>query len=132
MLMKVGLGNDPAPSWGFLADPVVVTIAATGQKVLVMSSKAFGTSSDLGSWDGAQDLDLSICYQLGLGNVTAIGGGMWDLRAAKDTRQVFSLSATLTNLTPGTYNIGLCGPSSDGVNWNSNEFSYTTALVTQP
>jgi hypothetical protein len=132
MLMKVGLGNDPSAAWNFLADPVAVTIATTGQRVLVMSSKAFGTSSDLGSWDGAQDLDLAICYQLGLGSVTAVGGGMWDLRAAKDTRQVYSLSATLANLTPGTYSIGLCGASTDGASWNSNEFSYTTALVTQP
>jgi hypothetical protein len=132
MLMKVGLGNDPGSSWGFLADPVVVSIATTGQKVLVTSSKAFGTSSDLGSWEGAMDLDLAICHQLDAGAITVVGGGVWDLRAARDTRQLNSLSATLTNLTPGTYNIGLCGKSDDASNWNSNEFSYTTAFVTQP
>jgi hypothetical protein len=40
------------------------------------------------------------------------------------------LSATSTGLAPGTYKFGLCGMSSDYSNWNFNEFSYTTALVT--
>ena len=32
---------------------------------------------------------------------------------------------------PGTYRVGLCGSSNQAANWDQNEFSYTTALVTQ-
>ena len=79
----------------------------------------------------AQDLDVWICYQEGDGAVLTVGTGVFDLRAAANTRQLVSLSAALTGLAPGTYKVGLCGKSGDASNWNSNEFSYTTALVTQ-
>ena len=65
------------------------------------------------------------------GAVLTVGTGVFDLRAAANTRQLVSLSASLTGLAPGEYKVGLCGKSGDASNWNSNEFSYTTALVTQ-
>jgi hypothetical protein len=131
MFTKFGRGNDPAWLNAFLADPVEVTITASTQKVLVTSSKAFGTSLDLGAFGGAQDLDLWVCSQLnGGGPLTMVGVGVLNLRAAENTRHLYTLSATSTGLAPGTYKFGLCGMSSDYSNWNFNEFSYTTALVT--
>jgi hypothetical protein len=129
MFSKFGRGNDPAIVRAFLADPVDVTIVSTTQKVLVTSSKALGTALALGAFGGAMDLDLWICSEVG-GALTQIGVGVLDMRAAEDTRQLYTLSATATGLAPGAYRFGLCGMSSD-VNWNWNEFSYTTALVTQ-
>jgi hypothetical protein len=127
MFMKFGLGSGPDTTLAFLADPVDVTIDSSTQKVLVTSSKAFGTS-----WvfEGAANLDLWICFKESAGTLTKVGVGVLGLSAAMNTRQIFALSATATTLAPGAYKFGLCGTSSD-VNWNSNEFSYTTALVTQ-
>ena len=130
VFMKVGLGYDPTATTAFLADPVQVTITSALQKILVTSSKALGTSLSFGAFGGAQDLDLFVCSQESAGAVTTVGVGVFDLRAAEDTRQLYTLSATLTGLAPGTYKFGLCGRSTDP-NWNWNEFSYTTALVTQ-
>jgi hypothetical protein len=130
MFTKVGLGNSPDVSLAFLADPVSVTIASTTQKVLVTSSKALGSDS-LGAVGGAQGLNLYICRETG-GTLTTVGTGVFGLRVAPDTRQLFTLSASVSGLTPGAYNFGLCGlTTSDPGDWNSNEFGYTTALVTQ-
>ena len=126
VLMRSGLGSAPSDTTGFLAAPLSLTITSALQKVLVNSSKALGTNN----FEGAQDLDVWICYQEGDGAVLTVGAGVYDLRAAANTRQLVSLSATLTGLASGSYKVGLCGKSTDGDNWNSNEFSYTTALVT--
>ena len=125
--MRSAAGSAPTETTGFLAAPLTLMMNSALQKVLVTSSKALGTNN----FDGAQDLDVWICYQEGDGAVLTVGTGVFDLRAAANTRQLVSLSATLTGLAPGTYKVGLCGKSGDATNWNSNEFSYTTALVTQ-
>jgi hypothetical protein len=104
---------------------VTATITSTLQKVLVTSSKA------LGSTTGAVDLDLWICYQEGAGPLNMVGSGVFDLQLAANTRQLFTLSAAVTGLAAGDYGFGLCGRTTDVDNWNSNEYSYTTALVSQ-
>jgi hypothetical protein len=133
MFTKFGRGNDPSALNAFLADPVEVTIGSSTQKVLVTSSKALGTLAALGvGWGGAIDLDLWICYQESAGALTKVGVGVLDLSAGQDTRQLYTLSATSTGLAAGTYKFGLCGSTGDpNGHWNWNEFSYTTALVTQ-
>ena len=106
-----------------LATPAVVTVT-TGQDIFVMSSKALGASGV-----AATDLDLWICHQPAAGGaLTQIGAAILDLRADANTRQIYSLSAVIFNLAAGTYNVGLCGTSSSPY-WNSNEYSYTSALV---
>jgi hypothetical protein len=129
MFMQSGLGNDPTGSFAMLADPVSVTVASSTQKILVTSTKAFGTSTTFGAF-GAQDLNLYVCHETG-GALTPVGGGVLGLRAAADSRHLFTLSATVTGLAPGTYQFGLCGYSTDAASWNFNEFGYTTALVSQ-
>jgi len=127
VVMQNGPGSDPGPSIAFLGAPVTISITSALQKMLVTSTKALGSSSA----DGAQDLDLWICQQEGGGALTMVGGGVFDLRVAANTRQLFTLSASITGLAAGNYTFGLCGMSSDSANWNSNEYSYTTVLFTQ-
>jgi len=127
MFMLSAPGSAPTGTTSFLAAPLTLTITSALQKVLVNSSEGLGTSNV----EGAQNLNVWICYQEGEGTVLTVGTGVFGLRAAANTRQLVSLSATLTGLAPGSYRVGLCGTSDDASNWNSNEFSYTTALVTQ-
>jgi len=75
-------------------------------------------------------LNLYICHETN-GNLVPVGGGVMSLRAAADSKHLFTLSATITGLPAGSYHFGLCGFSTDGGSWNSNEYSYTTVLVTQ-
>jgi len=129
MFMQSGLGSDPGESLAMLSDPVSVTVASNTQKILVTSTKAFGSTTNFGA-SGAQDLNLYVCHESG-GVLTPLGGGVMGLRAAPDSRNLFTLSATVTGLAPGSYRFGLCGYSSDAGSWNYNEFGYTTAFVTQ-
>lgn len=121
-----GSGSNPTDVLAFLAARVTLTVSST-QKVLVTSHKALGS----GAVGGASDLRLYICYQGEDGVLTRVGGGILGLRVAQNTRQTFGMSASVANLPAGVYQFALCGNVSTGTgsNWNSNDFSYTTALL---
>jgi len=121
-----GGGASPTITVAFLATPVSVAIAGNTQKIHVTSTKALGSVAV----GGAQDLDLWICSQLGANPIVQYGAAIFDLRVAQNTRDLFTMSFTITGLAAGTYNVGLCGNSpSNAANWNNNEFSYTSAIV---
>jgi hypothetical protein len=121
-----GYGADPTTTLQFLAASTSVSITAAGQSVFVTSDKALGSVAA----GGATDLDLWICYQPTAGALVQVGAAVFDLRAAQNTRSMYGLSAVITGLAVGTYNVGLCGTSSS-LNWNSNEYSYTSAIVSK-
>ncbi|MCB1378301.1 MAG: hypothetical protein KDK89_08050 [Alphaproteobacteria bacterium] len=58
------------------------------------------------------------------------GDGVLGIRAAQNTRNIQTLSWNFYGLS-GIYRFGLCGHSPDFANWNSNEYSYVTALKVQ-
>ena len=117
-------GTQPSDTLSFIGPTTSVTVAA-GQAVYVNASKALGSSAA----GGAFDLDLWICRQLAGGPLTQVGSGMLDLRVTQNTRIPFALNARIAGLAPGTYQVGLCGVTSNAANWNSNEYGYTTAFV---
>ena len=126
--MTSGRGSTLVGDWTtvtMLAEPLTVQVASASQKILVSSHKA------IGSYWAAQGLNLWICRQDSAGAMTKVGPGIYNLSLPNGGLQVFSLSATIENLAAGTYQVGLCGSSNDSANWNWDEFSYTTALVTQ-
>lgn len=131
-------GNAPAvPSDGginnrsFLAPTVTVNVDA-GQIVHVTSSRAMGSNAE----GGATGLALWVCLRpTGSDeNPSVIGSGMYGLRVPQSTRIPFTLSAARGNLSPGSYQFGLCGSASEAnfANWNSYEWGYTTVIVAQP
>jgi hypothetical protein len=117
------IGGDWA-ALAMLAAPLTVEISSTSQKVLVTSHKALGSSGS------AAGLNLWICRQDSSGTLTKVGPGVMNLSLPYGGMHLYSLSATLENLAAGTYRFGLCGSSND-TNWDLDEFSATTALVTQ-
>lgn len=121
-----GFGANPTSTLQFLVLPAQVTVGE-GQAVHVTSNKAFGSSSAA----GAHSLNLFICSRPHGSTATpaAYGGGSLGNRVAQNTRVTMGLSAVITDLSAGTYQVGLCGYSIDGANWNSNEYGYTSALV---
>lgn len=55
---------------------------------------------------------------------------MVNLRVPQNTRQVFGISWIFTDLTAGTYKVGMCGTSiTNAGSWNSNDYGYVTATV---
>jgi hypothetical protein len=121
-----GLGSNPLTTNNFLAAPVTVTVTSSSQQILVTSHKAFGSTAV----GGANLLNLYIGHRpSGGGSVTTVGGGIFGNQVAQNTRVTMGLSAVITGLTPGTYQVGLAGNSANAANWNNNEFSYTTAVV---
>jgi hypothetical protein len=104
---------------------VTVTVA-TGQKVFVSGTKAFGSTAV----GGASNLNLYVCYQSNVpgSNIVTVGSGLFGLRVLEGMRLPFSLSADFAPIQ-GTYLVGLCGLSSNAPNWNNNEWGYVTAMV---
>jgi len=77
---------------------------------------------------GADDLNLAMCYNLSTGSITAVGNYLAGLQVQQNTRVPMSLNAVIDGLAVGSYQVGLCGYSGSD-NWNSNDFSYTSAVV---
>ncbi len=119
-----GLGAGPASALAFIGPTVPVAVEA-GERVLVFAHKALGSSV------GASALNLWVCYEPTGGALTVIGGGLFGLRAAANTRAVYGLTApTPPSPAPGQYVVGLCGAAgAQAGNWNFNDFGYVTALV---
>ncbi|MBS2027165.1 MAG: collagen-like protein [Deltaproteobacteria bacterium] len=111
-------------TYRMLAASVSVTIAA-GQNILVTSVANLGSTAS----GGATSLDIDICYVSGTTLFTS-GGGLFGERVAQNTRLPFSLTSVLSGLAAGTYSVGLCGTTNGNANWNNNEYSYTTATIT--
>lgn len=122
-----GIGLNPTTTNQFLAQPVTVTVNSTNQRILVTSHKALGSVAV----GGATGLNLYIGYRsAGSGSSpTTVGGGIFANRVTQNTQIPMGLSAMITGLAPGNYEVGLMGSSVDAGNWNSNEYSYTTATV---
>ena len=78
----------------------------------------------------ATDLDLSICHRPDGSSAipTRIGVGAWGMRVPAQSRLPFGFSAVLSGASAGTYDVGLCGTSSDP-NWNDREWGYTSVIV---
>jgi hypothetical protein len=120
-----GSGSTPAATLNFLAPTVTVTLVA-GNKIYVSSNKALGTSSA-----SAGDLDLWICHRPSGSTAapTTVGGAIFNNSVTSGTRIPMSMNAVITGLAAGNYQVGMCGVSSQGANWNNNEWGYTSALV---
>ena len=120
-------GNSPSVTLQFLSAAATVTVAA-GEKVYVSSTKALGSTAA----GGASDLDLDVCYKSTASGAVMMRSGMGellDLRVPQNSRVPMTLTALLIGLPAGSYQVALCGTSSQGAAWNSNEYSYTTAMV---
>jgi hypothetical protein len=103
-----------------------VTITSSSQRIVVTSHKALGSSAV----GGAENLYLYIGYRAGTaGAVDVVGGGAIGNRVSQNTRITMGLSAMITGLPPGTYEVGLAGRSTTPANWNYNDWGYTTAVV---
>ncbi len=120
---------NPTANVQFLSPAVTVTISAV-QRIFVSANRAFGTTVV----GGANNLDLYIGYRVaGSGAVpTTVGGGMLNMRLPQDTRVPMGISAVISGLGAGSYEVGMAGDDDGNGNWNNNEWGYTSALVLTP
>jgi hypothetical protein len=108
----------------FIGPTTQLTLTDSGQKVHWVATQALGATA------GASSLDLYPCYRLASSssNPIAVGGGMWGHSVAGLQRLSFSVSAEQTNLTPATYQFGMCYVTSSS-GWNNNEWGYVSATI---
>lgn len=126
--MGSSFGNSPINGLNFLSPTAVVSITAPGQKIIVTSHKALG-STVVG---GASELNIWIGYRIsgGAGDPSTVGSGMYGLRVAQNTRVTMGINGIIEGLPVGDYEVGMVGNGFAGfANWNNNEYGYTTALV---
>ncbi len=127
-----GLGTTPSDEYQFAqSTPLVVTIAESGQRVHVTSTRMFGSSVE----GGASGLQLRIGYRpVGSTEPPNVIPGfiITNLRVPQNTRVSFTDSAVTFLLAPGEYEVGLVyrvGVSNQVNNWNWNGIGTTSALV---
>ena len=119
-----GPGANPGAALAFLAAPAQITVANFNtERIFVVSDKSFGTNV------GAAGLDLFICFQRQGGALTPVGVGALDQQIDAGFRQLFGLNAVIRVNQNGNYRVGLCGFSPTFPDWNSNDGSYTSALI---
>jgi len=110
----------------FLVEPATVELSENA-RIMIHSTRGLGSTAGVNS-TGA--LNLYLCYRnINGGSLVTIGGGIFGLTVPAGTRIPFSLSSTTGFLAPGTYEVGLCGTTNAPLQWNSNEFGYTTAMA---
>jgi hypothetical protein len=110
----------------FLVIPALVVLTETAG-ILINSTRGLGTTAGINS---SGTLNIYICYRNTSGGaITSLGGGIFGLRLPANTRIPFSLSYSTGFLPAGIYEVGLCGTCNDPLQWNSNEFGYTTAMA---
>lgn len=120
-------GSSIAPTTinSFLSGTPTVSITSTSQKVYVVSTCALGALAT-----AATSLNIYPGYKLTSSpTINTSGGGIFGLTCPANTRLTYTISAVITNLAPGNYQFGMVGSSSNAVNWNNNEWSYTTVMV---
>ena len=127
-----GAGPADGSAYAFIGQTTQIAITAANQILFVSAQKAMGSTAA----GGANSLRLSVCRRTaGSSAVPVDNGADWlgDLRVPQNTRVPFSLSTRFENLAVGTYEVGLCGFTSNNqaANWNSNEWTRVTALVFQ-
>lgn len=104
-----------------------VVINAVTDKIFWIATRSVGTNGA-----GAISLSLYPGYTLsGAAGVPSIlGPGLFDLRCSGATRQECSVSGFVTNLAPGTYDIGMVGFSPAVANWNNcDNFGTVTYMI---
>lgn len=123
-----GLGSDPQSTPRFLSVAVQVEVKSPNQRILVTAHKAFGSMAA----GGAGNLNLYIGHRPTGSSAapTPAGNATLGNAVAANMRVTMGLSAVITGLAPGTHEVGLAGSAGvQAPNWNSNEYSCTTAVV---
>lgn len=124
MAFSSGSASTPTATASFISAVTTITLTRSS-RIFVTSQAALGSSAA----GGATGLNLYIAYRPSGGSITTVGGGVFGLTCAQNQRSLFGLSGLTPILPPGVYDVGLAGSSSTGVNWNNNEWSYTTAIA---
>jgi hypothetical protein len=120
-----GVGsNHPSAQLQFLAPPATVFVNS-GEHVLVNSQRSFGTT-----FGGAANLDLAICYRRnGESGLNPVGVILSDHALTAAQRVPMGLSGVISDLSTGSYDVGLCGDDDGNGGWVNNGPGSTTALV---
>jgi hypothetical protein len=122
-----GAGLNPSSTLNFIG-PTVTVALGTNQAIFVSSSKAVGSIAA----GGGVGLTINICYRPMGGAITTAGMGLNNLRVPNGTRISQSLSGLIEQsamIPAGTYEVGLCGMSSNFTSWSDNDLGTTTAIV---
>jgi hypothetical protein len=120
-----GLGPTPTTGNLFLSPKVSINVA-DGDKIMIIASQSFGSSTAGGGTLGT----IAPGYRLtgSTGAVQALGQGIDELTVPQG-RVVYTVSGIASGLLPGQYDFGMVGFSTDPTKLTNGEFGYVTVLV---
>jgi hypothetical protein len=127
-----GAGTIPTDTLAFLSVTAPVTIAGTSEIVLVSSSIAIGNNGT-GFGTTASGLSIGLCWELETSStLTTFSGPFPNIEAPGTAASLLvqSLTAPVTGLSAGTYDVGLCGLQASGtIHWQVGESTTTAAII---
>jgi hypothetical protein len=120
-------GNVTAPTTtsAFISPTFNITITATTQKVIVVSSAALGASAN----NGAAGLTLAIGHRPAAGGTVTKVSELSGLSIGAKGTVPMSITSIITGLAPGTYTIGIVGDATAGNSWNQNGAAHISAFL---
>jgi hypothetical protein len=98
-IIAAGGANSPLV---FAGPTVTVNITATSQKLVGSIGAPLGIFTT-----GPAPAEIGLCYQSAAGAVTNFVGGNYSFVPIGPDRKLYTVSATVSGLAPGTYTIGL-------------------------
>ncbi|WP_437579881.1 collagen-like protein [Sorangium sp. So ce887] len=116
----------------FFGPTALVEVSSMSQSIYATAHRYLGAGTS-----PADSLSLFMCYQQvhpqpsgppELDDILMVGLGLKGGRVPASTRVSFGLSAVITGLNAGTYNIGMCGMTFSP-NWTSNDYGYLSLLL---
>lgn len=126
VLTSTGSFVTPKATLDFISPTVNMVISNTSQKVLLDVSCALGAGGNV-----ATGLNIYPGYKLnGTTSVNSEGGGIWGLTCPVNTRNIYSISTSITGLAPGTYLFGMAGQATANPSyWSNGEYCYVRAVL---
>lgn len=112
-----------ASSYSFVGNATIITITSSTQRVIVFGTLALGSSVA-----GLPSFDLDACFQSTISGSLInnfAGGAYLSFRPYFNAseRSSFSISSSITGLTPGTYYLGAGIRNTGSLALNNNDFS---------
>ncbi len=123
VVQATGIGGSVGTTLGFLAATARVVISGSSDTVVVSSQALESATSS------ASTLDLAICVAPELGQPSVTGQSYAGLTLAAGATQLYSMTTSITGLSAGTYEFGLCAQALAPTGWSAVTQSSTTATL---
>jgi hypothetical protein len=115
-----------AAGFQFMGPTATVTTSSNSQKITGSGSAAIATSTGV-----ATGVLTGLCYRVtGGSTISNFANASYEIVEVGTTRTPVAVSASVTNLAPGTYDVGMCIRNTSAVVIDDNDYINGWFIVT--